>query len=95
MDTLLVSLFVCGGVFGLAASFVWALRIQRYIESHGERSACVLWNGAGLRDYKTARQIAKRLGRKPRFLIWFEGLTITALAFVIAGIFAMLIASLK
>jgi len=91
MDTLLISLFAVAGVFGIAASFVWALRIPRYIESHGERPVCVLWNGAGLRDYKTARRIAKRLGRKPRFLVWYERLVIASWAFVLAALFAMLI----
>jgi hypothetical protein len=83
------------GIFGFAAAFVWSLRIQRYIESHGGHSACVFFNGAMLRDYRTARRIARRLGRKPRFLIWFEGLAITAMAFFIAVVLVVAIGGLK
>jgi len=78
-----------------AAAFVWALRIQRYIQSHGGHSACSVFNGAIWRDYRTARQISKRVGRKPAFLIWFEALAIAALLFFILGGFALLIEGFK
>ncbi len=78
---------LCGGVaFQIAAGFIWALRIQRYVERHGEKTAFFLYSGAGLRDYRTARRIAERAGHKPRFLAWFERLQIAAISFFIIGI---------
>jgi len=74
-----------------ASAFVWALRIQRYIERHGEPSAGVLFNGAIWRDYRAACRIADRIGSKPGFLIWFERLSLTALAFFTAAVLTLLI----
>jgi hypothetical protein len=91
MQTLFVSLSFGFGIFGFAATLVWAFRIQHYVELHGEHSACVVFNSAMLRDYRTARRIADRIGRKPGFLIWFERLSITALVFFISGVFVLLI----
>ena len=79
----------------LASVLVWAFRVQRFVESHGERSASVIFTGAMLRDYQTARRIADKAGRKPGFLILFERLFVTAAAFFIAGILVMLIESLR
>jgi hypothetical protein len=77
----------CGGMaFQIAACFVWALRMQRYVERHGEKTAFLLYSGAGLRDYRTARRIAERTGHKPRFLAWYERLQIAAISFFIIGI---------
>jgi hypothetical protein len=95
MQILFFSLLIGFVVFLVAAMLVWAFRIPRYIESHGERSASVIFNGAMWRDYRTARQIADRTGRKPGFLIWFERLSITAMAFFIAGVLTALIGSLR
>ena len=95
METLFVSFFLGFGVFGFAATLVWAFRIQRYVELHGEHSACIFFNTAMLRDYRTARRIADRIGRKPRFLIWFERLSITGLVFFVSGVFVLLIWSLR
>ena len=79
----------------VASILVWAFQMQRFVESHGERSASVIFTGAILRDYQTARRIADRIGRKPRFLILFERLFITAIVFFIAGVLALLIESLR
>jgi hypothetical protein len=97
MQILFVSLAVGFGVFMFAAVFVWALRMPRYIESHGERAANVVLRIGNpmLRDYLTARRIADRAGRKPGFLILFERLFVTAIAFFIAGVLALLIESLR
>ena len=72
MQLLFFSLLIGFGVCMLASALVWAFRIQSYIELHGERSASIIFNGAMWWDYRTARQIARRLGQKPGFLIWFE-----------------------
>jgi len=95
MQMLVVSLLIGFGVFWVASLLVWAIYIQRYIELHGEPSASVLFNGAILRDYRTARRIADRVGHKPGFLIWFETFSVTAIALFIAGTLAMLIGSLR
>jgi hypothetical protein len=95
MNILLLILLAGFGVFMIASLLVWAFRMQRFVESHGERSASVIFTGAMLRDYQTARRIADRIGRKPGFLILFERLFITAIAFFIAGVLALLIGSLK
>jgi len=81
----------------LASVLVWAFRMPRYIESHGERSANVIFRLGSpiLRDYLTARRIADRDGRKPVFLILFERLFVTAIAFFIAGVLVALIGSLR
>jgi hypothetical protein len=95
MQILFVSFSIGFGVFMLASVLVWALRIQRYIQSHGEPSASVIFNGAIWRDYRAARRIADRIGSKPRFLIWFERLSLTAAAFFIGGVLAVLIGTFK
>jgi len=95
MQILFVSFSIGFGVFMLASVLVWALRIQPYIESHGEPSAGVILNGAIWRDYRAARWIADRIGSKPRFLTWFEQLSLTAVAFFIAGVLAVLIGTFK
>jgi len=74
-----------------ASVLVSASCIQPYIETHGEHTAFAFWQMALWRDYLTARKIAKRLGSKPRFLIWFEILSVTALALFIAGVVTALI----
>jgi hypothetical protein len=91
---LLIYICVAGFlVSGMASLFVWAVWMQRFVEAHGERTAFVLYNIAPLRDYRTARRISDRIGRKPRFLIWYERLQITAVSFFIAGIVTLLIGS--
>ena len=95
MQILFISLAIGFGAFALAALLVWAFRVQRFVESHGERSASVIFTGAMLRDYQTARRIADKAGHKPGFLILFEWLFVTAAAFFIAGILVMLIQSLR
>lgn len=83
---------LCGGMaFQIAACFVWVLRMQRYVEMHGEKTCFVLYSGAGLRDYRTARRIAERTGHKPRFLAWYERTQIAAISFFIIGIVTLLI----
>ena len=79
----------------LAAVFVWAFRMPRYIESHGERSANVVLRVGNpmLRDYLTARRIAGRAGRKPGFLILFERLFVAAIVFIIAFVVVSLVES--
>jgi hypothetical protein len=91
MQILFTSFLIGFGVFMFASAFVWALRIQRYIERHGEPSAGVLFNGAIWRDYRAACRIADRIGSKPGFLIWFERLSLTALAFFTAAVLTLLI----
>ena len=95
MQILFFSFLIGFGVLMIASVLVWALRIQRYIELHGESSASIIFNGAIWRDYRTARRIADKVGRKPEFLIWFERLSVTAVAFFIAGVLALLIGSLR
>ena len=95
MQILLFSLLIGFGVFMLASVLVWAFRMQRFIEFHGEHSASVIFTGAMLRDYQTASRIADRIGRKPGFLILFERLFVTAIAFFIAGILVLLVESLR
>ena len=95
MQILFISLLIGFGVFIVASMLVWAFRMPRYIESHGERSASVIFTGAMLRDYQTARRIADKAGHKPGFLILFERLFITAIAFFIAGVLALLVGSLR
>jgi len=95
MQILLVSFLIGFGAFMLASVLVWAFRIQRFVESHGERSASVIFTGAMLRDYQTARRIADRIGRKPGFLILFERLFVAAIAFFISGVLVLLIESLR
>ena len=82
-------------IFGMAAFFVWAIWIHRYVEAHGERPAFFLYNMASLLDYRTARGIAERTGRKPQFLVWYRRLQITAVAFFIVGVGALLIWQLR
>ncbi len=94
MNMLLFILLAGFGVFIVASVLVWGFRFQSYIELHGERSASVIFTGAILRDYKTARRISGKIGRKPGFLILFERLFITAIAFFIAGVLVLLIESL-
>ena len=76
MQILFFGLLIAFGVFMVASVLVWAFRMPRYIESHGERSANVVFRLGSpiLRDYLTARRIADRDGRKPGFLILFERL---------------------
>ena len=94
MNILLLILLAGFGVFMVASVLVWGFRFQRYIELHGERSASVIFTGAMLRDYQTARRIADRIGRKPGFLILFEQLFVAAIAFFIAGVLVLLVESL-
>ena len=82
-------------VFGMAAFFVWAIWVHRYVEAHGERTAFFLYSLASLLDYRTARRISERTGRKPRFLVWYERLQITAIAFFIVGVGTTLIWQLR
>ena len=95
MQILGISLMIGFGVCTFASLAVWAFRIQRYVDFHGERGACVFFNSAPLRDYQTACRIAERTGRKPKFLIWFKRFYVTAMAFFIAEILALLIKNLK
>jgi hypothetical protein len=82
-------------VFGMAAFFVWAIWIHRYVEAHGERSAFSLYNVASVLDYRTARRISERTGRKPRFLVWYARLQIAAVTFFILGVGTLLIWELR
>jgi hypothetical protein len=86
MQILFTSFLIGFGVFLLAATLVSVFYIQPYIQSHGERSACAMWQIALWRDYQTACRIAKLHGKKPGFLIWFERLSVIALALFIAGV---------
>ena len=95
MQILFFSLLIGFGAFMIASVLVWAFRMQRFIELHAERSASVIFTGAILRDYQTARRISDRIGRKPGFLILFERLFITAISFFIAGVLALLIESVR
>jgi hypothetical protein len=95
MQPLFVSLLIGFAICMVASVLVWLLQLQRYIERHGEPTASVTFNGAIWRDYQTARQIADRIGHKPGSLIWFERLSVTAIAFFIAGVLALVIESLK
>jgi hypothetical protein len=95
MQILFISFAGGFAVFMLSSVFVWAFRIQRFVESHGEHSASVIFTGAMLRDYQAARRIADASGRKPGFLILFERLLVTATAFFIAGVLVALIGSLR
>lgn len=88
MELLFDICLAAGMAFQIAAGFVWALRIQRYVEIHGEKTAFVLYNGAPWRDYRTARRISERTGEKPRFLTWYERLQIVSISFFIVGIVA-------
>ena len=94
MEILLVICLIGFGVFTLSSLLVWAFRVQHFVETHGERSTGVIFTGAMLRDYQAARRIADKAGHKPRFLILFERLFVTAAAFFIAGILVLLIQSL-
>jgi hypothetical protein len=94
MGSMFFSLAAGFAIFGVASLFVWLRHFQDYLKENGEHSSCVLWNGAMLRDYKRAHQIAKRLGRKPSFLVWYEGLAITSIAFLIAATFVAVIQDL-
>jgi hypothetical protein len=97
MQILFFSLLIGFGVFMLASVLVWAFRMPRYIESHRERSANVIFRLGSpiLRDYLTARRIADRAGHKPGFLVLFERLFVTSIAFFIAGLVALVIGSLR
>jgi len=95
MLILLVICLIGFGVFTLSSLLVWAFRVQHFVESHGERSASVIFTRAMLRDYQAARRIAEKSGHKPRVLILFERLFVTATAFFVAGILVLLIESLR
>jgi hypothetical protein len=97
MQILFFSLLICSVVFGVAAMLVWAFRMPRYIESHGGRSANVIFRLGSpiLQDYLTARRIADRAGHKPGFLILFERLFITSIAFSVAAVLTSLIDGLR
>jgi hypothetical protein len=63
---MVVSLFL----WAMAILF-WGIWIERYVTRNEERPASFLrWRF--LRDYRTARKIAARQGRKPWFLTCFE-----------------------
>jgi hypothetical protein len=90
--------YICAGgflVFGMAAFIMWAIWIHRYVAAHGERTAFFLYNMAPLLDYRTARRISERTGRKLQFLVWYERLQIGAIAFFIAGVGTLLIWQLR
>jgi hypothetical protein len=95
MQILFFSLAIGFGVFMLTSVVVWLFRIQRYIALHGERSACVAFNGAIWRDYRTARRIADKAGGKPAFLILFERTALMALSFFIGCVLTLLIEGLR
>jgi hypothetical protein len=82
-------------VFQIAALFVWAIRIHRYVESHGEKTAFFLYNMASLLDYRSARRISERSGVRPRFLAWYERFQIASVSCFIVGVVALLIWQLR
>jgi hypothetical protein len=80
---------VCGGLavaLAAAATVIWAVWISRYVEAHGERNAAFLFTFAAVSDYRTARQIARRLGQKRWFITWFGRLMVAAALFFLAAL---------
>jgi hypothetical protein len=95
MHILFYSFMTGFGVFMFTSVVVWLFRIQRYIALHGERSACVAFNGAIWRDYRKARRIADKAGHKPAFLVLFERTALMAVSFFIAAVLTFLIEGLR
>jgi hypothetical protein len=50
MRILLVICLIGFEVCPLSSLLVWVFRVQHFVESHGERSASVIFTGAMLRD---------------------------------------------
>jgi hypothetical protein len=80
---------ICGGLavaLSAVATVIWAVWISRYVERHGERSAAFIFTFAAVKDYRTARSIAKNSGRTPWFVTWFGRLMVAALTFLLAAL---------
>jgi hypothetical protein len=97
MRILFYSLLIAFIVFLVASVMVWAFRIRRYVEAHGERCANIFFRLGSpmLHDYQTAHRIADRAGKKPGCLILFGRLFGTATALFIASALVLLIRALR
>jgi hypothetical protein len=98
MNSMQISFYICLGgflIFTIAALFVWAIRVHPFIKARGEKSAFFFYNMASLFDYRKARRVSLRIGRKPQFLIWYERLQITAILFFISGIVTLLVSEFR
>lgn len=64
---------VLGGIYLISAgAFIWLIFIRSYIRKHGAKPAFAMFNLSPLIDYRTAKMIAKNVGKTPWFLRAFE-----------------------
>jgi hypothetical protein len=78
------------GVSQCAAWLVYGIRIPRFVESHGRRTAgmtaYLLLGWGWLMDYRTAHALRRQLRHTPWFLRLFEVFEVLAVVFFVAGI---------
>lgn len=55
-----------------AGAVLWLIFVRRYIRRHGAKPAFAMFNLSPLIDYRTAKMIAKSVGKTPWFLRAFE-----------------------
>jgi hypothetical protein len=83
-----IVLYVWGSgliLLGVAAYFIWAIWIARYVEYYGLKPAFFLSVWAPLVDYHRAKVIARKLGTAPWFVRLFGRVTWVGLFFLLAG----------
>ena len=83
-----------GFILGVVASILYNPPIQRYLEKLGVAPSCFLYSMSGLRDYLSAKKLAKKWGHKPEFLKHYERLQVAALCLVALGLALVLVGEL-
>ncbi len=78
-------------VLAVAAYFIWAIWIARYVEYYGLKPAFFLSVWAPFVDYRRAKVIARKLGGAPWFVRLFARMAWVGLFFLLAGGLSVLI----
>ena len=86
--------YSCGGLLlalGVAAYFLWAIWIARYVVRYGMKPAFFLSFWAPWVDYQRAKLIGRKIGAAPWFVSLFGRISWLALFVLLAGGVSVLI----